>query len=248
MKPKPTLPDEEWCFIQAGKYECSKDEMQILFRYELAREAHQRGLNPKSADRSVFESVFPGHFPDVPYLSIPAPERIQKWKEAFKPSGSAIPHYDPATPESGFFYSYEYLRHERVKPSSPQELANLTDDGYDQSFAMVKVNINFDYPDKVLSEAFSKMLRHIRKTQPVIENRGGTSVEDALKQLAASRLVRVFEGAKAAETFIGRHKYDPPYEGAGPSGWTKANSQVTKWLEGALYLSLTGRSLQCSDK
>jgi hypothetical protein len=242
---KPSLKDEEWQFIEAGHYTCSDDEKPVLLRYELAREAFQCRIKSNSPDRTLFESIFPTYFPDTPYLAIPAEERARLWRDAFDPRKSGgLQRFDPGQPGTGFFYQYHYLPPEGVELSSPEQLAALQDSDCDQSCAVVSLTLNFDYPDKQLIDAFTEMLRQIRRTDPVFEKRGQASVDTMLKQLAASRLARHLGSETDVEAFLGRRNFELPYEGA--SGWSKAKSQIAQLLDGYFYVS--GQSVRPAHK
>jgi len=225
---KTQLQEEDWCFIQKDKYKCTDKEKPILFRYELGREL---GLAPGS-EYLLLSSVFKGYFPDTPYLKIPIKIRTDLWKQAFEPDSGHIPLFDPSAPIDGFNYTYRYAMGDNVWADTWQDQASLNPDDYDYSVALIQLHLDFDQPDCVLVQKFAEMLKQLRKTESVYDSRGKPSIDSALKQLAATRLLDCCGTPENAQAYVSDHDYDLPY-GGGNSGWYKAKGKIAQWKQKA---------------
>jgi hypothetical protein len=237
--------EEEWCFIQKSKYGCKEDERVRLFRYELAREMETDPFRW----RATIKQVFGKYFPTTPYLKIPALKRKSLWKDAFS---NALPLLDPQEPYAGFVYTHIYPSvaqdeadflegADGQKPKPMRKDAETKKADQKHTVALIRLLLNFNYPDDVLQDQFKQLLAKVRKTPAIFDSRGGTKIDAALKQLAAARLLQIKKTPAAANAFLTDHDYALPYEGS--AAWYKAKDRVAEWITHPPFFSHSFRSI-----
>jgi len=191
-------------------------------------------------------------FPKTPYLKIPASKRKSLWRDAFS---SALPLFDPQEPYAGFDYTYIYpsiaqdeagflegVDGQKSKPSRKNADTKKPDQKH--TVALIRLLLNFNYPDDVLQDQFKKLLAKVRKTQPIFDSRGGTEIDVVLKQLAAARLLRIKTTPAGAIEFLTDHGYDLPYKNS--TGWYKAETRVAEWIRHPPFFSHSLKSILSS--
>ncbi len=211
----------------------------VLLRYELAREAV---LNSEySAPLQPFwQSVFRGHFPKTPYLAIPKAERRSLWAQAFRNEPPKhLPIADPDAPSTGLFYTYRYISRDGLLAASFEEFESSGEEDLDLSCALIQLVVDFDYPDEVLKNEFSRLLKAIRKVPASIETKGrGVSVATALKFLAVARVWDATGNYDDAETFVSSKLPDLLY--TGEKHWRGAKQKVAELLKPGATGALKG--------